>query len=420
MSGFEHLARSPLAPDRFPDLPAVGGVSLATHGLGLYRGAKRDDLLVVHFPGGAAAGGVFTTSSTRSADVDWCRHALRAGGGKARALIVNAGNSNAFTGAAGVAKNRTTTAAAAALAACDPAEIFLSATGVIGEPLPADLVAAGVGRAWPALAPAGSADWERAARAFMTTDTFPKGAGCTVDFLGRTVAIAGVAKGSGMIAPNMATTLNYMFTDAPLSPRAVQTLVARFADLTYNCITVDSDTSTSDTLMLFATGAAGGEMVDDPDDARIAGFREALHRVMEDLALQIVRDGEGARKLIAIEVTGAADDVDAKTVAVSIANSPLVKTAIAAGDANWGRIVMAIGKSQAEVDRDLIRIWLGDHLVAEGGRRADRYDEATASAAVAGERVAIEVDLGLGEGRSRVWTCDFTEGYIRINGAYRS
>ncbi|MBI1339805.1 bifunctional glutamate N-acetyltransferase/amino-acid acetyltransferase ArgJ [bacterium] len=408
------LTRSPLAPDAFPSLPEVAGVRLATAGLGLYRGRARDDLLIARFPDGAAVGGAFTTSATRSADVDWCRAALKRSGGRAGVLVVNAGNSNAFTGAAGVAKNDATIAAAAALASCSLDEVYVGATGVIGEPLPASLVADGVRAAWSGLGPA---DWEAAARAIMTTDTFPKASGAVCDIEGRRVAIVGIAKGSGMIAPNMATTLNYVFTDAPLGPHAVQALLSRFVDLTFNSITVDGDTSTSDTLMLFATG---GAKIDEPDDPRLAGFRDALHGVFQDLALQIVRDGEGATKLITITVTGATDDAAARIVAASIANSPLFKTAMAAGDANWGRIVMAIGKSGAPVDRDRIAIRVGGVLLASHGARAPDYSESAATAAVSGPAIEVEVDLGLGDGRARMWTCDLTDGYVRINGAYRS
>lgn len=417
MSSGLDLPRAPLAPPGFPHLPQVGGVEFATHGLGLYKGRSRDDLLVAHFPNGAAAGGVFTNSATRSADIDWCREALAQGGGRARALVVNAGNSNAFTGEAGLAKNRATVLAVAELAGCLPHEVFLAATGVIGEPLAPNIVADGVKVAWRGL---GKPDWERCANAIRTTDTFAKGGGEVANLIRRNVAIAGFAKGSGMIAPNMATTLNYVFTDANLGPECVQALIARYADVTYNCITVDGDTSTSDTLMLFATGAAGGERIDDPDDERLAEFREALHRVLLDLALQIVSDGEGATKLIEIEITGAASDHSAKAVACSIANSPLVKTAMAAGDANWGRIVMAIGKAGEPIERDRMTIHFGDHLVAENGARASSYSEATATKIVSAPRIYIRADLGVGRGHARVWTCDLTDGYVKINGAYRS
>ncbi|HVY90019.1 MAG TPA: bifunctional glutamate N-acetyltransferase/amino-acid acetyltransferase ArgJ [Hyphomonadaceae bacterium] len=411
------LPVSPLAPERFPNLPKVGGMRIATHALGLYKGRIRDDLLVVHFPAGAAAGGVFTISQTRSADVDWCREALKAAGGKAQVLVVNAGNSNAFTGEKGLAKNRATVAMASKMSGCPAHEVFLAATGVIGEPLAPNVVADGVGAAWEKLA---APDWEKAANAIRTTDTFAKAAGETADLNRRNVAIAGFAKGSGMIMPNMATTLNYVFTDAALTPRVCQALIAKYADLTYNCITVDGDTSTSDTLMLFATGAAGGEPIDNPDDPRLAGFCEALHRVLKDLALQIVRDGEGATKLIEIEITGAASDKSAKAIGASIANSPLVKTALAAGDANWGRVVMAVGKAGEPVERDRLEIHFGDHLVARDGCRSPDYSEARATEAVQGPEIRILVDVGVGRGKATVWTCDLTDGYVKINGAYRS
>ena len=417
MATASDLPVSPLAPERFPNLPKVAGVEAVTHSLGLYKGKTRDDLLVIHFPESAAAGGIFTTSTTRSDDVDRCRAALKAGGGKARVLVVNTGNSNAFTGAAGIAKNAATIASAMKLSGCGEHEVFISATGVIGEPLPAHVVSGGVETAWDRL---GAPDWEKVANCIRTTDTFAKAAGETVDLNRRNVNILGIAKGSGMIQPNMATTLNYMFTDAALAPNVCQALISRLGDLTYNCITVDSDTSTSDTLLFFATGAAGGEPIHNPDDPRLAGFVEAMHRVLLDLATQIVRDGEGASKIIEINVEGAVSDASAKAVAVSIANSPLVKTAIAAGDANWGRVVMAIGKSGEPVDRDQIALWFGNHLVARDGARSPEYAEAEATRQVSGQEVFIRVDLGLGRGKSRVWTCDFTDGYVKINGAYRS
>ena len=417
MATASDLPVSPLAPDRFPNLPQVAGVEAATHSLGLYKGKVRDDLLVIHFPEGASAGGIFTTSTTRSDDVDRCRAALKAGGGRARVLVVNTGNSNAFTGAAGIAKNAATIASAMKLSGCGEHEVFISATGVIGEPLPAHIVSGGVEKVWSGLC---APNWEKVANCIRTTDTFAKAAGETVDLNRRSVNILGIAKGSGMIQPNMATTLNYLFTDAALAPNVCQALISRLGDLTYNCITVDSDTSTSDTLLFFATGAAGGEPIHNPDDPRLAGFVEAMHRVLLDLATQIVRDGEGASKIIEINVEGAVSDASAKAVAVSIANSPLVKTAIAAGDANWGRVVMAIGKSGEPVERDQIALWFGNHLVARDGARSPDYSESEATRQVAGQEVFIRVDLGLGQGKSRVWTCDFTDGYVKINGAYRS
>ena len=296
-------------------------------------------------------------------------------------------------------------------------EVFVSATGVIGEPMPAHIVSGGVETVWSKL---GVPDWEKVANCIRTTDTFAKAAGEIVNLNRRNVAIVGVAKGSGMIQPNMATTLNYMFTDANLGPNVCQALISKLGDLTYNCITVDSDTSTSDTLLFFATGAAGGEPIDNPDDPRLAEFIEAMHRVLLDLAKQIVRDGEGATKIIEITVEGAACDASAKVIACSIANSPLVKTAIAAGDANWGRVVMAVGKTAEPVERDRLSLWFGEHQVAKEGQRAADYSEATATRAVAGDEVFIRVDVGVGRGKATVWTCDLTDGYVKINGAYRS
>lgn len=417
MATASDLPVSPLAPAHFPLLPQVHGMEAMTHSLGLYKGKVRDDLLVVHFPYGASVGGIFTTSSTRSDDIDRCRAALGAGGGRARVLVVNTGNSNAFTGAAGVSKNAATIASAQKMSGCGVHEVFVSATGVIGEPLPAQLVAGGLEEMWDRL---GSPDWQKIASCIRTTDTFAKAAGAVVTLNGRQVSIVGIAKGSGMIQPNMATTLNYVFTDAALAPHVCQSLISRLGDLTYNCITVDSDTSTSDTLLFFATGAAGGERIEDPDDPRLKDFVTAAHRVLEDLATQIVRDGEGASKIIEITVEGAVTDASAKVIACSIANSPLVKTAIAAGDANWGRVIMAVGKTAESVDRDRLSLWFGDHLIARDGARAPSYSEAEATRAVAGREVFIRVALGLGEGRARVWTCDLTDGYVKINGAYRS
>jgi glutamate N-acetyltransferase/amino-acid N-acetyltransferase len=417
MSSGLDLPVSPLAPASFPDLPNVAGVEIATASLGLYKGRVRDDLLIAHFPDGASVAGVFTTSLTRSADVDWCRSSLGAGKGRARALVVNAGNSNAFTGAAGVAKNDATIAAVAAQSGALPAEVYVSATGVIGEPLPPNRVADGVTKAWGSLS---RPDWSRAANAIRTTDTFAKASGAAADIAGSKVSIVGFCKGSGMIAPNMATMLCYLFTDAALSPKAAQALLAGHVDETFNCITVDGDTSTSDTLLLFATGASKAPMIEDAADPRLADFSAALRRVLEDLALQIVRDGEGATKLIEIEVTGAKDTKSARVIAASIANSPLVKTAIAAGDANWGRVVMAVGKAGEPIERDRLAIRFGDSLVARDGARAPEYSEESATRAVSGQRVEIKVDVGVGSSSARVWTCDLTDGYVKINGAYRT
>ena len=406
-------ARSPLAPAAFPALPHVRGVRAATGALGLYKHA-REDLQVFAFAEGTSVAGAFTTSATRSADVDWCRAALP--GGMARALVCNAGNSNAFTGAAGVAKNVATAEEAARLLACAPDCVFIAATGVIGQPLEPRRVA----QALPGLVERlGAPDWERLAQTFMTTDTFAKGAGGVVDLDGVEVRLAGLAKGSGMIAPDMATMLVFVFTDAAVSPAVLQACVNAHLGATFNAITVDGDTSTSDTLLVFATGASGAPMLNSLSDARFAAFSQALGAVMRDLALQVVRDGEGARKLIEVRVEGAASEADARRVARAIANSPLVKTAIAGEDANWGRVAMAVGKSGAEVVRERLSIRFGPEWTARDGGAAP-YDEAAVDAHMRADNIEIEVRLGLGEGRACMWTCDLTDGYISINGAYRS
>lgn len=406
-------ARSPLAPAGFPELPQVRAVRAAAGTLGLYKHA-REDLQVFAFPEGTSVAGAFTTSATRSADVDWCRAMLP--GGKARALVCNAGNSNAFTGAAGVAKNEATAQEAARILACDPREVFIAATGVIGQPLEPRRVA----QALPGvLGQVGAPDWERLAQAFMTTDTFPKGAGAVLLLDGVEVRLAGIAKGSGMIAPDMATMLVFLFTDAAISPALLQACVNAHLGATFNAITVDGDTSTSDTLLVFATGASGAPLLEAPSDPRLAAFSQALGQVMRELALQVVRDGEGARKLIAVQVEGAASEADARLVARSIANSPLVKTAIAGEDANWGRVAMAVGKSGAQVVRERLSIRFGPEWTARDGGAAP-YDEAAVDAHMRTDHIEIEVHLGLGEGRARMWTCDLTDGYISINGAYRS
>lgn len=406
---------SPLAPERFPDLPQVRGVSALTARLGLYKHA-RDELLVLRLAPGTSVAGVFTRSSTRSADVAWCRQALAAGAGRAAALVCNAGNSNAFTGPAGEAKNAATVAAVQALTGCGPHEVFLAATGVIGQPVPADLIARPLPDLWPNLA---APDWEACAQAFSTTDTYPKGAGATADIDGTPVAIAGIAKGSGMIAPDMATMLAFVVTDAAIAPPVLQALVARHVETSFNAITVDSDTSTSDTLLAFATGASGAPLIETLDDPRLAGFEAAFAAVLTDLALQVVRDGEGAQKLIRVEVTGAASNASAQTIARAIANSPLVKTAVAGGDANWGRVAMAVGKSGEPIALDRLAIRMGGEWTARDGG-AVPYDEAAVDAVFASRDVGILVDVGVGAGAAVVWTCDLTHGYIAINGDYRT
>ena len=405
---------SPLAPKRYPDLPPIGGVRLATAEAGIrYKG--RTDVLYVGLDPGTAVAGVFTRSRCPSAPVDWCREAL--GQAAARALVVNSGNANAFTGLKGREAVRLTAAIAAAAAGCRPAEVFLASTGVIGEPLDATRFEGVLADCAARAAPDG---WTEAARAIMTTDTFPKVATRRVRLGDRDVTINGMAKGAGMIAPDMATMLAFAFTDAAIGPAALQPMLAAGAERSFNCVTVDGDTSTSDTLLLFATGRAGGERIDGPDDPRLAPFRAALDELLIDLAQQVARDGEGARKFVTVEVDGAESDRSAHRIALSIANSPLVKTAIGGEDANWGRVVMAVGKAGEPADRDRLAIWFGDVRVAVAGARDPDYDEAEATAAMKKDEVTVRVDLGLGSGRARVWTCDLTKAYIEINGDYRS
>jgi len=415
-----NLTPSPFAPAEFPDLPDIRGVRAATASRGFYagRGPERDDVFLFVFDPGTTCAGVFTRSSTASADVNWCRQALKTGGGEAAALVVNSGNSNAFTGAKGVLKNEATLAAVTTSIGREKDQCFLGATGVIGEPLPDPNY---VGSAIPAMAKAlAPPDWEACAKAFMTTDTFAKGAGLTQQLGEQEIGFSGIAKGSGMIAPNMATMLAYVFTDAAISADLLDTALRAACDESFNAITVDSDTSTSDSLMVFATGASGAPAITSETDPRFATFVEALKEVCLELALLVVKDGEGASKFITIELEGAATDAAAKAMASDVANSPLVKTALAASDANWGRVVMAVGKSGIPIDLDRLCIWFGDVQVAEAGGRADDYDEAKASAAVAASEILIRISVGSGPGRSTVYTCDLTHAYVDINGAYRT
>lgn len=405
------LPRSPLAPDAFPDLPVIGGVSFATAEAGV-RYSGHDDVMLAKLAPGTAIAGVFTRSATRSAPVLDCQAKLGGNSDDGAAIIVNSGNANAFTG-----RNGTNATAAVIKTVADtlnlPEErVFSSSTGVIGEPLPHDRICAVIGGMATRLDPSRI---EAAAHAIKTTDTFAKGAAGTVDVDGQTVRIAGIAKGSGMIAPNMATMLVYIFTDAAIEQPVLQTMVSALNRTTFNCITVDSDTSTSDTLLVAATGASGIRIT----DANI-GFMSMLRQVMMDLAHQVVRDGEGATKFVEVSVTGAASDADAHVHAKAIANSPLVKTAIAGEDPNWGRVVMAVGKSGARADRDTLSIWFGDILVAREGWVSPDYDETRAAAYMKNPEVTLHVDLGLGGGTARVWTCDLTHGYIDINADYRS
>ncbi|NVO55983.1 bifunctional glutamate N-acetyltransferase/amino-acid acetyltransferase ArgJ [Rhodobacteraceae bacterium B1Z28] len=401
---------SPLAPAAFPDLPAIDGVRFATIEAGVRYQGRTDVMLAVMDPGTSVAG-VFTCSATRAAPVLDCQDKIGGPSDGPAAILVNSGNANAFTGHYGQTSVAAVTQAVATATGVPVGRVFTSSTGVIGEPLPHDrivsqLEALKAGLSMHAL--------EDAAQAIRTTDTFPKGASAQVEIDGKTVSISGIAKGSGMIAPDMATMLVYIFTDAKVEQAALQQMLGAQTDRTFNCITVDSDTSTSDSLLLCATGASGVDATGD------AAFAEALENVMLNLAKQVVRDGEGATKFVEIRVTGAASDTDAKVHGLAIANSPLVKTAIAGEDPNWGRVVMAIGKSGAAADRDLLSISFGDILVAEKGWVSPKYREEAAAAYMTGQDLVIAVDLGLGEGMSTVWTCDLTHGYIEINADYRS
>ncbi|GAA6176063.1 bifunctional glutamate N-acetyltransferase/amino-acid acetyltransferase ArgJ [Sulfitobacter pacificus] len=401
---------SPLAPAGFPELPVIEGVQFATVAAGV-KYKDRTDVMLAQLAPGTAIAGVFTRSQTRAAPVLDCQAKIGGATEKGAAILVNSGNANAFTGRRGIEAVEAITASVAQVCDIPQARVFTSSTGVIGEPLPFERVTAVIETAKASLNPGNIAD---AARAIMTTDTFAKGASATVDIGGKTVSIAGIAKGSGMIAPDMATMLVYIFTDAIVDQTALQAMVSDDSDRTFNCITVDSDTSTSDSLIVAATGASGVNATDD------ATFRDALHDVMQNLAFQVVRDGEGATKFVEIAVTGAASDADAKLHAMAIANSPLVKTAIAGEDPNWGRVVMAVGKSGAAADRDRLSIRFGDVEVAKDGWRSPAYSEVDAAAHMKGEEIQIAVDIGIGSGTSTVWTCDLTHGYIEINADYRS
>jgi glutamate N-acetyltransferase/amino-acid N-acetyltransferase len=408
---------SPFAPVRLPELPQVPGVAFAACAAGI-RYANRTDLMLALLQPGTAVAGVLTRSKTSSAPVLWCRRNLP--NGRARALVVNSGNANTFTGKRGAEATRMTAEAAAAAAGCAPEEVYVSSTGVIGEPLDASKFA----HLLEGLAKAAAPDaWHEAARAIMTTDTFPKLASRTVRIGEADVVLNGFAKGAGMIAPDLATMLVYMFTDAAVDPPALQAMLAAGADRTFNCITIDSDTSTSDTVLLFATGAAaarGAPAIADAESPHGRAFAAALHDLMHELAMMVVKDGEGLTKFVTIEVEGAESDAAARRIGFAIANSPLVKTAIAGCDPNWGRVVMAVGKAGEAADRDRLSIRYGDIQVAKDGERAPTYDEATVAAYMRGPEIGIGVDLGLGPGRATVWTCDLTHGYISINADYRS
>jgi len=405
--------RSPLAPAAFPALPAIAGVTLRV-ARARYKEWDRCDLTYVDLAPGTAVAGVFTRNICCSSEVELGREQVKGGAG--RALIVNAGNSNAFTGYRGREAVEQIMAQVADHIGCAPQEVFVSSTGVIGVPLPKDKAREGVAAALTA-APC---SWEAAAETIGTTDTFAKGAAARAVVGDRTVQIAGIVKGSGMIAPDMATMLGYIFTDAAVAPALLQQMLSEATGGTFNSITVDSDTSTSDTVLLFATGQAGNPVLASRDDAGADALYAAIQQVALDLAHQVVRDGEGASKFIEVQVTGAVSDDSARRVAFAIANSPLVKTAIAGEDANWGRVVMAVGKAGEPADRDRLAIRFGDHWVAKDGLPVDGYDEAPVAAHLKGQDIRIGADLGLGEGRATVWTCDLTHGYISINADYRS
>jgi glutamate N-acetyltransferase / amino-acid N-acetyltransferase len=416
-------AVSPLAPTDVPDMPAISGVKLATAAAGIrYKG--RTDVLLVVMDKGTAVAGVLTKSKCPSAPVEWCRARLGGGksskGGLARALVVNSGNANAFTGKTGRQATTLTAAIAAKALGCHPHEVFLASTGVIGEPLDAtkfDGVLGGLADQ------AHSGEWMSAARAIMTTDTFPKVATATVKLGKAKVTINGMAKGAGMIAPDMATMLAFVFTDAPIAAGALQSLLKAGVEDTFNAVTIDGDTSTSDTLLAFATGTAsadGAPRIGRASDPRLKAFKKAFQAVLADLAEQVARDGEGARKLVEIIVDGAVSKASARRIAMSVANSPLVKTAIAGEDANWGRVVMAVGKAGEPADRDKLSISFNGIRVAKSGARDPSYDEAEVSNAMKAPKIQIKIALGLGKGSDRVLTCDLTKEYVAINGDYRS
>ena len=409
------LKVSPLAPAGFPEMAAVPGARMGAVAAGL-KYVGRDDLTMFTFAEGTTVAGVQTRSTTAGAPVEWNRACLP--GGLARALVVNAGNANVFTGDAGLADVRKTAEAAAACVDAAAEQVFVASTGVIGEKLPIGRLAEAVPGLHEQL---GDANWHQAAVAIGTTDTFPKGATARVTIDGVPVTINGIAKGSGMIEPDMATMLSFVVTDAALPAPVLDQVLRDTVDRTLNCVTVDGDMSTSDMCLLFATGTADEPKdITDAGDTRLDAFRQGLHDVLEDLAIQIARDGEGAQKLITVRVDGAESDISARRVAKSVANSPLVKTAIAGEDANWGRIVMAVGKSREPADRSRIAVSIGGVPIAEDGSLRPGYDETVLQPHMQGREIDVHIDLGIGSGSARVWTCDLTHGYIEINGDYRS
>ena len=416
-------AVSPLAPTGVPDMPEISGVKLATAAAGIrYEG--RTDVMLAVMDNGTAVAGVFTKSKCPSAPVEWCRAKLKGDrsskGGLARALVVNSGNANAFTGKTGRQATTLTASIAAKAVGCSSGEVFLASTGVIGEPLDATKFNGVLGTLAEQAAPG---EWIAAAKAIMTTDTFPKVATATVKLGKAKVTINGMAKGAGMIAPDMATMLAFVFTDAPVAAGALQSLLKTSVEDTFNAVTIDGDTSTSDTLLAFATGTAaahGAPRISRAGDPRLKAFAKAFRAVLADLAEQVARDGEGARKLVEIIVEGAVSKASARKIAMSVANSPLVKTAIGGEDANWGRVVMAVGKAGEPANRDKLSISFNGIRVASRGARDPSYDEAEVSAAMKKPEIQIKIALGLGKGRDRVLTCDLTKEYVAINGDYRS
>ena len=410
---------SPLVPAELPVLSHIEGVKLSSMYAAIRYKTPRPDLLLIEFAEGTKVAGVFTTSLTAAAPVDHCRQAIATSGGRARALLVNAGNANAFTGKLGKDAVEDTLSAVTNVIGCKPEHVMVASTGVIGEVLPADKISAAIPELHHYLKDDATA-WELAARAIMTTDTFPKCAVRKVMIDGIEITVSGFAKGSGMIAPNMATMLAFIFTDAAISPEILQQMLTRANDLSFNSITVDSDTSTNDTALLFATGTAGNFPMSDMEESQVQTFQETLNEVMLELAHLVVKDGEGATKFITIQVSGAESDEAARRIGLSIGNSPLVKTAIAGCDPNWGRIVMAVGKAGERADRDKLSIWLGDILIAKEGQLNPAYQEAQAVTYMKGSEIGIKVDVGIGQGMSTVWTCDLTHRYIEINADYRS
>lgn len=416
MAGFVKV--SPFAPSSLPDMPVIPGVRFAAAAAGL-KYKDRTDLMLTELAPGTIAAGVLTRSKTCSAPVLWCRDQLEHGA--ARAIVVNAGNANAFTGKAGADAVQLTADAAAAATGCQPHEVYIASTGVIGEPMDASAFAGLLKDMAPKVQ---ESAWEDAARAIMTTDTYPKLTTTSTAISGHDIHVAGFVKGSGMIAPDMATMLGFIFTNANIALPLLQTLTRDIADKTFNCITVDSDTSTSDTVLVFATGGADGvpasPQITDAASPEAKAFASALHDVMLNLAQQVVRDGEGLSKFVEIEVTGAEDGRAAHRIAMAMANSPILKAALAGEDPNWGRVVMAVGKAGEAADRDKLEIKFGDILVAENGLRAPGYEEEMGAAYMKNAELRIAVDVGIASGSATVWTCDLTHDYITINADYRS